>query len=90
MDAGDYAGAVAAYDEILSFAQNTTYRALQQYHAGQALAAAGDEPGAIVRWQAATQEEPSASSAYLALVELGFDGVTGPAVSLSRTNGTPE
>ncbi|MBK8048205.1 MAG: transglycosylase SLT domain-containing protein [Anaerolineales bacterium] len=70
VDAGDYAGAVAAYDEILAFAQNTTYRALQQYQAGQALAAAGDGPGAIARWQAATAEEPSATSAYLALVEL--------------------
>jgi diguanylate cyclase (GGDEF)-like protein len=27
---------------------------------------------------------------WLALVELGFDGVTGPAVSASRTNGMPE
>ena len=27
---------------------------------------------------------------WLALVELGFDGVTGPAVSLSRTNGSAE
>ncbi len=68
--AGRYADAVAAYDEILSFAQNAAYRSQVQYQAGQTLAVAGDGPGAIARWQAATVESPEARSAYLALVEL--------------------
>lgn len=70
VDAGSYAAAVAAYDEILSFAQNAAYRAEQQYGAGQALSAAGDLPGAEQRWRAATQEAPQSRTAYLALVEL--------------------
>jgi soluble lytic murein transglycosylase len=68
--AGDYAAAVAAYDEILGFAQNAAYRSQVQYQAGQTLAVAGDGPGAVARWQAATAEAPEARSAYLALVEL--------------------
>lgn len=70
VDAGQYADAVAAYDAILSFAQNTAYRAQLQYKAGQTLATAGDGPGAVVRWRAATEENPESPSAYLALVEL--------------------
>ena len=68
--AGDYAAAVSAYDEILGFAQNAAYRSQVQYQAGQTLAVAGDGPGAVARWQAATTEAPEARSAYLALVEL--------------------
>ena len=51
LDAGAYADAVAAYDEILAFAQTPDYRAEIQHLAGQALSAAGDGPGAIARWQ---------------------------------------
>ncbi len=70
VDAGQYTEAVAAYDEILSFAENAAYRAEQQYAAGQALSAGGDGPGAIERWRAATEEAPESPSAYLALVEI--------------------
>ncbi len=70
VDAGQYAEAVAAYDEILAFAGNAAYRAEMEYQAGQALAAAGDGPGAIERWRAATAEAPESRPAYLALVEI--------------------
>ena len=40
------------------------------YLAGQALAVAGDGPGAIDRWRAATTEAPENHFAYLALVEI--------------------
>jgi soluble lytic murein transglycosylase len=70
LDAGQYAEAVAAYDGILAFAQTPSYRAQLQYQAGQALSAAGDGPGAITRWRAATEEAPESRSAYLALVEI--------------------
>ena len=70
LDAGAYADAVAAYDEILAFAQTPDYRAEIQYLAGQALAVAGDGPGAIDRWRAATTEAPENHFAYLALVEI--------------------
>jgi soluble lytic murein transglycosylase len=69
-DAGQYGDAVAAYDEILSFAENAAYRADIQYRAGQALSAAGDGPGAIERWRGATDEAPESGPAYLALVEI--------------------
>lgn len=68
--AGRYNDAVAVYDEILAVAQNAGYRAEILYLAGQSLASAGDTPGAIARWQAATTEAPASGSAYLALVEL--------------------
>ncbi len=70
VDGGRYGEAVAAYDEILTFAENAGYRADVQYRAGQALAAAGDTPGAVARWFAATDEAPESGAAYLALVEL--------------------
>jgi soluble lytic murein transglycosylase len=69
-DAHNFTAAVATYDEILALAQNAGYRAEIQYRAGQALSAAGDTPGAIARWRAATEEAPASGSAYLALVEL--------------------
>jgi len=65
-----YQEAVAVYDEILAVAQNGGYRAAIQYQAGKALASAGNLPGAIERWRAATSEAPENGSAYLALVEL--------------------
>ena len=70
VDAGQFAEAVVAYDEILAFAQNAAYRAELQYKAGQALSGAGDGPGAIARWRSATEEAPESNSAYLALVEI--------------------
>ncbi|MBW7882094.1 MAG: tetratricopeptide repeat protein [Caldilineaceae bacterium] len=70
LDGQRFADAVAAYDEILALAENAGYRAQIQYQAGQALAAAGDTPGAVARWQAATAEMPETRSAYLALIEL--------------------
>lgn len=70
LDSGRPAQAAAAYDEILSFAENAGYRTQVFYRAGQALAAAGDTPGAIDRWRSATAEAPDNYSAYLALVEL--------------------
>ena len=69
-DASQYADAVAAYDEILAFAENAAYRAGLFYAAGQALAAAGDGPGAVERWIAATDAAPESKPAYLSLVEL--------------------
>ena len=68
--AGNYAGAVESYDEILGVAQNGGYRADIQQRAGAILAAAGDEAGAIERWRAATAEAPDSQFAYDALVEL--------------------
>ncbi len=68
--AGNYAGAVESYDEILGVAQNGGYRADIQQRAGATLAAAGDEAGAIERWRAATAEAPDSQFAYDALVEL--------------------
>lgn len=67
---GRLSDAVAAYDEILALAQNPTYRAQIQYQAGELLALAGDETGAIERWRAATEEAATSNWAYLALVEL--------------------
>jgi soluble lytic murein transglycosylase len=68
--AGRYADAVKVYDEILAVAKNGGYRASIQHEAGKALASAGDTPGAIARWRAATEEAPESGAAYLALVEL--------------------
>ena len=68
--AGQYTDAVATYDEILQVAKNSGYRAQIQYLAGQVLATAGDETGAIERWRAATAEAPAGNAAYQALVEL--------------------
>jgi soluble lytic murein transglycosylase len=68
--AGNYSEAVAVYDEILSIAENAPYRAQMYYQAGQALASAGDLPGATERWLAATREAPENRSAYLALIEI--------------------
>ena len=70
LDSGQPAQAAAVYDEILSIAENAGYRTQIFYRAGQALAAAGDLPGAIERWRAATAEAPENYNAYLALVEL--------------------
>lgn len=70
LDSGRFAQAAAAYDEILSFAENAGYRTQIFYKAGQALAAAGDTAGAIDRWRSATAEAPDNYNAYLALVEL--------------------
>jgi soluble lytic murein transglycosylase len=67
---GRYNDAVAVYDEILATAQNPGYRADIQYKAAQALATAGDLPGAIDRWRATTAESPGATAAYAALIEL--------------------
>ena len=68
--AARYGDAVAAYDNILAVAQNAGYRADVQYKAGQALATAGDLPGAVERWRAATAESPGSTAAYAALIEL--------------------
>ena len=68
--AGRYAEAVATYEEILSVAQNAGYRAQMQYQAGEVLALAGDEAGAIARWRAATAEAPATTYGYRALVRL--------------------
>jgi soluble lytic murein transglycosylase len=68
--AGRYDEAVAAYEEILGIARNPGYRAQVQYEAGEVLALAGDEAGAIGRWRAATAEAPSTNYAYRALVRL--------------------
>ena len=69
-NAGSYSDAVAVYDEILAVAQNAGYRAQIFYRAGQALASAGDLPGATERWLAATEAAPASGSAYGALIEL--------------------
>lgn len=69
-DVGRYGDAAAAYDEILTVAQNPGYRAQMLYAAGNALSSAGDGAGAINRWQRAAAEAPTVPSAYLALVEL--------------------
>ena len=68
--AGRFAESVATYEEILGIAQNAGYRAQIQYQAGEVLALAGDEAGAISRWRAATAEAPSTNYAYRALVRL--------------------
>ncbi|MFN3332212.1 MAG: tetratricopeptide repeat protein, partial [Caldilinea sp.] len=70
LDSGRPAQAAAAYDEILSIAENAGYRTQMFYKAGQSLAAAGDVAGAIDRWRSATTEAPDNYSAYLALIEL--------------------
>ncbi|MEZ4867577.1 MAG: transglycosylase SLT domain-containing protein [Caldilineaceae bacterium] len=68
--AARYQDAVAVYDEILALAKNPNYRAQIQYLAGKTLVSAGDTPGAVVRWRAATAEAPESGSAYGALIEL--------------------
>ncbi len=67
---GRYQDAVSAYDEILAVAESPYYRADIQFRAGQAFAAAGDVPGAVERWTAATQEDQTSGAAYSALIEL--------------------
>ena len=68
--AGRYAEAVAAYDEILAVARNAPYRAQMQYQAGEIYALAGDLTSALSRWRAATDEAPSTTYGYRALVRL--------------------
>ncbi|MCC6167316.1 MAG: transglycosylase SLT domain-containing protein [Caldilineaceae bacterium] len=67
---GRLADSAAVYDEILSIAENPTYRAQIQYLAGETLALAGDEAGAIERWRWATEEAPTSDWAHDALAEL--------------------
>ncbi len=67
---GRYNEAVGAYDEILAVAKNADYRAAIEYQAGQALVTAGNTPGALARWLAATTIAPASKSAYAALVEI--------------------
>ncbi len=62
--------AAATYDAILARSVNAPYRTQIHYLAGQALAIAGDEAGAIQRWLAATDEDPTSRYAYQALIEL--------------------
>lgn len=69
-NAGRHSEAAAAYADILAVAQRPAYRTQIQYQAGVALAAAGDEAGAIERWRAATAEDITVEAAYRALVEL--------------------
>lgn len=69
-NAGRYSDAVAAYEEILSVAQNPGYRAQIQYRAGETLLMAGDLAAAISRWQAAIDEAPATNTAHQALVRL--------------------
>jgi soluble lytic murein transglycosylase len=94
ISAGRYQDALAAYDEILAVAKSPYYRADIQYRAGQALAAAGDIPGATERWTAATQEDPTSGSAYSALIELvdrdvAFDLYERGAIDLAAEAWTP-
>jgi soluble lytic murein transglycosylase len=70
VEQGRSATAAAVYAEILDVAVNPGYRTQILYKAGQALAAGGDNVGAVERWRAATAEDPTHFSAYLALVEL--------------------
>ena len=65
-----YSDVVAAYDEILSLAKNSGYRAEVAFLAAQALASAGNEAEAVVRWQSLIDEFPSEPGAYKALIEL--------------------
>jgi len=66
--------AVAVYDEILSVARNSDYRAEILFTAGQTLANAGNKADAITRWQVAMDEAPENKYAYLSLIELvGLD-----------------
>lgn len=70
VDNGFYAEAIQIFDRILANSVQPGYRTEIIYLAGQALAVAGDEAGAIARWQAATAENPKSRFAYLALIEL--------------------
>ncbi|MEZ4713806.1 MAG: transglycosylase SLT domain-containing protein [Caldilineaceae bacterium] len=62
--------AAAAYEQILTLAQNAGYRTEIEYRLGQTLAAAGNVEAALAHWGAATAESPEHPSAYLALIEL--------------------
>jgi len=67
---GQYEQTVAAYDRILAVAKNSHYRTEIQFRAGQTLALAGNQQGALDRWYAATQESTDGAYAHSALVEL--------------------
>ncbi len=62
--------AVAAYDEILSLAQNAGYRAQIMFEAGNALYEAGRDSEAATRWQALIAAYPENSYAAQALALL--------------------
>ncbi|MFN2204139.1 MAG: transglycosylase SLT domain-containing protein [Caldilineaceae bacterium] len=55
-DAGRYGDAAAAYDTILSIAQQPNYRAQILAKAGHAYAAGGNEATAVERWRSAIAE----------------------------------
>ncbi|MEM7533487.1 MAG: transglycosylase SLT domain-containing protein [Chloroflexota bacterium] len=68
--AAKYTEAIAAYDEILSVAQNGVYRAGIQNKAAATWSLAGEEGDAIYRWRQATEEDPTSQAAYAALIEI--------------------
>ncbi|MCU0482196.1 MAG: tetratricopeptide repeat protein, partial [Anaerolineae bacterium] len=59
--------AVAEYDQILSFAQNSAYRAQISFSAGEALINAGDIPRGLIRMTQVFNEYPESEQAYRAM-----------------------
>lgn len=73
---GDVDQAVAQYDGILEFAQNTPYRAGIELEAGLALLEAGDLPRALIRLQRVFDEYEGTGAAYEAMQLLLENGQT--------------
>lgn len=76
-EAGDYDGAVAAYDRILEFAQNAGYRVVILYARGEALREAGRPDEAAASYRRMLEEYPATSAAHLALSALEAVGAPG-------------
>lgn len=66
----DYSAAVASYDQILSFAQQDSYRATLLWWKGQALLQAGRESDAVATLHQALEDYPQTWGAYAALQTL--------------------
>lgn len=76
--AGEYAAAVAQYEEILAVAQNAPYRAEMEYNAALAMLENGQSAAALERMRQITRLYPQTVHAYLALQTLARNGIEIP------------
>ena len=70
LELDEYDAALAAYEEILSFAQYASYRSLVMFYKAQTLLLAEDETGAVTAFGQVLTDYPYSYGAYLSLVSL--------------------